>query len=402
MKWTWMKYLGFVLLLAVVAYGFYAALAPKPVLVDVAHVTRGPMEVTIDEEGTARVRHVYAVSSPISGHLDRVTLDEGDPVTPETEIARIHPLDSPFLDIRTRAQLEASVAAARSAVASAEFELVRTETARDLAFSAYKRMEQLAKSSIVSESQLERSLSEWQGQEALVDSARAGVAGRKAQLASAQAQLTQPGLDAGRVGNADCCINILSPIVGVVLAVHARSEQAVSVGTVIADVGDPSDMEITVDVLSSDAVNIRPGARVEISDWGGPGTFEATVRRVDPAAFTKVSALGIEEQRVNVLLDLTKVPPGLGHGYRVFARLVVWSSNDALQIPVGALFRDGGDWSVFAVRDAVARRIKVEIGQMSAASAQVLSGLDEGAEVVLHPNDTLKDGSLISDRALAQ
>lgn len=402
MKWPWMKSLGIVLLLAVMAYGFYAAFTPRPVLVDLARAKSGSMQVTIDEEGTARVRHVYAVSSPIAGHLDRVTLEEGDLVTPETPIARIHPLDSPFLDTRTRAQLEASIAAARSEVASAEFELLRIETARDLALSDYKRMEQLAKNSIVSDSQLERSLSSWQGQEALVDSARARVAIRKAELASAEAQLTQPGTDAGHAGNKDCCINILSPIKGVVLGVHARSEQAVSMGTVIADVGDPSDMEITVDVLSSDAVNIRPGARVEISDWGGPGTYDATIRRIDPAAFTKVSALGIEEQRVNVLLDLDEAPPGLGHGYRVFARLVVWSSNNALQIPVGALFRDGGAWAVFSVHDGVARRVKIEIGQMNAASAQVLSGLEEGAEIVLYPNDTLKDGSLISDRALAQ
>lgn len=402
MNRSWMKSIVALLLLATVGYGFYAAFRTPPVLVDLARATRGPMQVTIDEEGTARVRHVYAVSSPIAGHLDRVTLDEGDPVTPETVIARIHPLESPFLDTRTRAQLEASIAAARSAVASAEFELQRAENARDLALSNYKRMEKLAKDSVVSDSQLERSLSEWQGQEALVDSARAGVGIRKAELASAQAQLTQPATEAEGPGSTDCCVNIRSPIKGLVLAVHARSEQAVSVGSVIADVGDPSDLEITVDVLSSDAVNITPGARVEISDWGGEAILEATVRRVDPAAFTKVSALGIEEQRVNVLLDLATVPPGLGHGYRVFARLVVWSSDDALQIPVGALFRDGGAWAVFSVADNVASKTRIDIGRMSAANAQVLSGLEEGAQVVLYPNDVLKDGSPVSDRALAQ
>lgn len=402
MNRSWMKSIAGLLLLAAVGYGFYAAFRTQPVLVDLARATRGPMQVTIDEEGTARVRHVYTVSSPIAGHLDRVTLDEGDPVSTETVIARIHPLESPFLDTRTRAQLEASIAAARSAVASAEFELQRAENARDLALSNYKRMEKLAKDSVVSDSQLERSLSEWQGQEALVDSAQAGVGIRKAELASAEAQLTQPGAEGGSSGEADCCVYIRSPIKGLVLAVHARSEQAVSVGTVIADVGDPSDMEITVDVLSSDAINIKPGAKVEISDWGGPETLQATVRRVDPAAFTKVSALGIEEQRVNVLLDLGAVPPGLGHGYRVFARLVIWSSDDALQIPVGALFRDGGAWAVFAVADGVARKTMIEIGRMSSANAQVVSGLDEGAEVVLYPNDVLKDGSPVRDRALAE
>ncbi|WP_245415165.1 efflux RND transporter periplasmic adaptor subunit [Hoeflea marina] len=397
-----MKFIAAVLLLAAIGYGFYAAFRTAPVLVDLVAAARGPMQVTIDEEGTARVRHVYSVSSPIAGHLDRVTLEEGDPVTPRTVIARIHPLESPFLDTRTRAQLEASIAAARSAVASAQFELQRAENARDLARSNYRRMEQLARDSVVSDSQLERGMSEWQGQEALVDSARAGVGIRQAELASAEAQLTQPPSDGAPASGTDCCVNIRSPISGVVLAVHARSEQAVSVGTLIADVGDPSELEITVDVLSSDAVNIRPGARVEISDWGGAGDLEATVRRINPAAFTRVSALGIEEQRVNVLLDPAAVPPGLGHGYRVFARLVVWSSDDALQIPVGALFRDGGAWAVFRVRDGVARTARIDIGQMGAASAQVIAGLEQGDEVVLYPNDTLRDGSPVRDRKLAE
>lgn len=195
-----------------------------------------------------------------------------------------------------------------------------------------------------------------------------------------------------------CCVNLVAPVDGTVLSMLVRSEQAVSAGTRIAEIGDTSDLEIVVDLLSADAVRIHPGTRALIKDWGGEEALAATVRRVDPAGFTKVSALGIEEQRVNAVLDLDQPEKGLGHAYRVFAEIAVWECDRCLQVPIGALFRSGARWSVFVVANDRLQRTEVDIGRMNDEVAQVLGGLAAGAAVVLHPGDTLEDGSLVAPR----
>ncbi|MCG6858504.1 MAG: HlyD family efflux transporter periplasmic adaptor subunit [Salaquimonas sp.] len=387
------------MLAAGVGWGIYVALRVKPVLVDTATASRGPMEVTINEEGVTKVRNVYTVSSPIAGHLERVTLEEGDPVKAnKTVIASIRPLDPPFLDKRTRAELTAAVEAARSAVTLAEAELESAQTAVNFARSEYQRMTRLADQKFASMSALEKASNEVRLKEAQVSSAQANIQLRKAELASAEAKLSQPSEISGEGKVQNCCVHLTAPVDGVVLEVLVRSEQAVTSGTKIAEIGDPHDLEIEVDLLSKDAVRLKPGSKAEITDWGGEGNFTATIRRIDPAAFTKVSALGIEEQRVNAILDPDTVPKGLGHAYRVFTRLVVWSSDDVLSVPIGALFRTGGDWTVFVVENGVARQRTIEIGQMNADRAQVVSGLTEGDTVILYPSDLLEDGSPVETR----
>lgn len=395
----WIFRLGMLGLALVILAGFYLAMREKPVLVDTAPVQRGAMRVTIQEEGITQVKDIYTVSAPIAGHLDRTTQEEGASVIArETVIATIHPPDPPFLDERTLAELTAAAEAARSAVALAEVEHAQAEKTRDLALSEYNRAAQLAKTNVVSTRALEQAYNDLQLQEAQVASTEAVISLRKAELASALARLRQPGEGDSPARGADCCIKLTSPVDGVILRVLARSEQAVTQGAPIFEIGDPSKLEVVVDLLSSDAPKIKPGARAIISDWGGDAELPATVRRIDPAAFTQVSSLGIEEQRVNAILDLDTVQPELGHGYRVLASLVVWSGEDALQIPIGALFRAGGQWAAFAVTDGRADRRTLEIGQINDMVAEVRSGLAEGDTVILYPSDVLQAGSLVEPR----
>jgi HlyD family secretion protein len=233
---------------------------------------------------------------------------------------------------------------------------------------------------------------------AQVDSSEAVIRLREAELHSAEARLRQPGDEPSTPSGPGCCFNLVSPVDGVVLKVLARSEQAVAQGTPITEVGDPRNIEIVVDLQSSDAPKLTIGASVEISEWGGPEALRATIRRIDPAAFTKVSSLGIEEQRVNAILDLESVPEDLGHGYRVLAKLEVWAGEDVLQVPIGAMFRADGDWAVFAVEGETAVLRRLSIGHLNNRTAEVLDGLAEGDKVILYPNDLLEDGSPVTQR----
>lgn len=392
---------GIVLLaiISLVGYGAFVALREKPILVDLVDVASVPMKVTIDEEGVTQVKDVYNVSAPIAGHMARTELEEGDLVNKGQMIASIHPLEPPFLDDRTRAELQAAIEAARAGVLMAEVDHQRAQTALNLAQSEYERAQKLGITNIVSESQVERAQSEFQLQTAQLASAKANIELRQAELASAQAKLTQPNVSGASPTNGECCVAIVSPIDGVVLKVSAQSEQAVITGAQIAEIGDLGEIEIKVDLLSSDAVRIVPGASVAISDWGEEVELTAKVRRVEPAAFTKVSALGIEEQRVNVILDLEDPPQGLGHGYRVFARLTAWESDQTLQVPISALFRSAGSWAVFVAEADRAQLRVIEIGEMNATMAQVLDGLQQGDAVILFPSDQLEDGRKIQNRA---
>mgnify|MGYP000111950615 CR=1 FL=1 len=397
MKSVWIKRLGLALLALAIAAGFVWALREQPALVDVAEVVEAPMRVEIREEGKTQVREVYTVSAPIAGRLSRTVLDEGDPVVGGvTVVAAIRPLDPPLIDRRTEAELLAARDAARSGVGIAESELQRVRTALRLAEDELARALKLFGPGIISESALQKSQNAVDLQKAAVESAEATVAFRRAELASAEARLLLP--DAPGPQEDSCCVSLLAPVDGSVLAVHARSEQAIPAGALIAEIGDTSDLEVVVDLLSSDAVRIGPGTKAAISDWGGDRALQATVRRVDPAAFTKVSALGIEEQRVNAVLDLDESDARLGHGYRVFAEMTVWDCEACVQVPISALFRSGDAWNLFVVDGDRLRQTPVEIGQMNDRTAQVLSGVESGATVVVHPADTLADGSLVERR----
>ncbi len=381
----------------------WIALRPAPVDVDVATVASAPMSVTISEEGVARVRDVYALSAPIAGHLARTTLEPGDAVVAgETVVAAIHPLDPPFLDTRTEAELRSAAEAARTAVTLAEAERERAAAARDLARAERDRAVRLSASNTISDSTLERAVSELRVAEAQVHSADAGIRVRRAELAAAKARLGQPEEAAVAAPGDACCIAIRSPVDGVVLSLVTRSEQPVTIGAPIAEIGDPHALQIELDVLSEDAVRLAPDAAVTIDDWGGEGVLSGRIERIEPSAFEKVSALGIEERRVNVVVALDEVPDALGHGYRVYAKLNVWSSPDALQVPLGALFRDGGDWAVFVDVDGVARLRRIELGRMSDDAAQVLDGLTAGESVILYPSDRVAHGAPVARRTATQ
>jgi len=387
---------------AAIGGGIYIAFGEKPILVDLATVSTAPLQVIVKEDGITRIRNVYAVSSPIAGHLDRVEHSVGDPIAAGAAITSIHPLDPPFIDMRTRTELMAAIDAARSSVAVAEVELTRARTARVLARASHDRAIKLAATNIVSQSQLEKIEGELELAEAQVTSAEAMIALRRAELASAQARMSQPGQTPITSANGECCVGIVSPIDGIILSLNAKSEQAANVGQLIAEVGDPSDLEITVDLLSADAVKVRPGSPALITDWGGPDALQATVERIEPSAFTKISALGIAEQRVNAIIALKDPPPeDLGHGFRVIANLITWSSEAALQVPVSALYRNDGNWAVFRIEDDTAQVTPVEIGHMTDRFAEILSGLSDGDRVILYPGDALEDGSMIADRAAA-
>ncbi len=397
MNRNWIKRAGLAVVAIAIVSGFVYALREEPALVDTAMVSRGAMQVSVREEGMTRVREVYTISTPIAGHLARTLLEEGDRVEAgQTVVASIHPLDPPLIDERTKAELLAARDAAEAAVRIADIERVRVETALRLSRDELERALKLHGPGIISESSMQKAENEVDLLEAQVDAATATINLRKAQLASAEASLTQP--TSAERGAEGCCVNLHAPVDGVVLQMLAKSEQAVASGARIAEIGDPQDLEVVVDLLSSDAVQIATGAKAQVSDWGGATVLAARVKRIDPAAFTKVSALGIEEQRVNAVLELEDKDARLGHGYRVFAELVVWESGDSLRVPISALFRAGREWRVFAVKDNRLREVSVTLGHMNDEMAEVLSGLGEGETVVVHPGDTLAEGSLVAPR----
>lgn len=397
MNTVWVKRAGMAALVLATAGGFFWALRERPALVDVAQVAEAQMTVTIREEGMTRVRDIYAVSAPIAGHLTRSVLTEGDRVVAgKTVVASIHPLDPPLIDRRTEAELLAARDAARSAVGIAEAELQRVETGLALAEDELARALKLFGPGIISESALQKYTNQVETQKAAAEAARATVGFRKAELASAEARLLQP--EPTDPNGESCCVNLVAPVDGSVLSVLARSEQAVAAGTRIAELGDTAELEVVVDLLSADAVKVRAGTKATVRDWGGDRGLPAILRRVDPAAFTKVSALGIEEQRVNAVLDLAERDERLGHAYRVFVEIPVWDCEQCLQVPIGALFRTGDEWSVFVVENERLRQASIEIGRMNDEVAQVLGGLTDGDRVVLHPGDTLENGSLVEMR----
>ena len=280
----------------------------------------------------------------------------------------------------------------------AERSLEQARTALSLSQSEYARAAKLGKTSLITESELDKYSSDVQLRRAEVASARAVIRLREAELASAKARMIQPRELQANPHTEDCCVHITAPVDGVVLEVITRSEQAVSAGTLIARVGNPRLLEVVVDLLSSDATKIRPGDHAILTEWGGGVDLDAVVLRVEPSAFTKVSALGIEEQRVNTLLDIEHTPEELGHGYRVVVRVTIWSKENTLQVPIGALFRNGGSWSVFVVQGDSAFMRKVSIGQMNQTHAEVLDGLLVDENVILYPNDVLEHGSLVRPR----
>jgi HlyD family secretion protein len=368
------------------------ALWPDAVEVDVARVDRGPMQVTIDEDGETRVRDRFLISAPVGGVLQRIEIEPGDRVSRgDTVLARLAPAESPLLDPRARAELGAAVEAARASVGQAQAERTRAAAALEQARTTLQRQQTLAEAGAVSRETLETADTAFESAESAARAAEFAVARAEYELELARARVQAPRAD-GRL------IEIQAPIDGVVLKRFRESQSVVPVGEPLLDIGDPQALEVVADLLSTDAVRISPGDPVLVDQWGGDKPLDARVRRIEPSGFMKVSALGVEEQRVNVIIDFTEplaASTALGDGFRVEVRIVVWREEDVLKVPIGCLFRRGDQWAAFVVEGGRARLRTVEIGQRNNDAGQIIKGLEEGETVVLHPPDTLTDGARV-------
>jgi HlyD family secretion protein len=319
----------------------------------------------------------------------------------ETLIAVIEPEDPSFHDIRTRSELQAAVAAAEASIVLTLSQVRRAEAELEFARSELQRARSLSERGTIAARTLEKAMLEVDVREAGLAQARANLQLRNRELESAKARLIGPMQTPKPEKSESCCVEVRAPESGRVLKIHHESEQIVRAGEPLLEIGDPQDLEIVVDLLSTDAVKVREGAGATIEGWGGDKELKAQVKRVDPAGFTKVSALGIEEQRVNTILDLADDPSkwaDLGHDFRVFVRINVWSSPDTLTVPLSALFRHGSRWAVFRVAEGSARLTTVDVGQRNAEVAQVISGLKAGDVVILHPSDRVEDGVKVENR----
>ena len=387
---TLMWVIGAGAVVALIVYLFW----PAPVNVQVARVERGPLLVTIDEDGRTRIKERYEVSSPLAGRLRRIELHEGDAVEEgKTLLATIEPSDPSLLDARTRAEATARVKASEAAVEQSDSRLEKARAELVLAETELGRFRQLRQRNAASQSELDEAESIYRASVEEVAVARHGAQIARFELEQAKAALihTQESPSALELPR----FEIRSPITGKVLRVLQESAGFVEPGTKLIEVGDSTDLEIEVDVLSTDAVRIAPGHKAIIEHWGGEKPLHGYVRRIDPSGFTKISALGVEEQRVYVIIDLVEPPdarPTLGDAFRVEARVVEWESSDVLQVPLGALFRDGEKWAAFVIEQGVAHLRHLEIGHRNPLAAEVLSGLTAGQEVVVHPGDNLRDG----------
>jgi HlyD family secretion protein len=367
------------------------------------------MQVTVDDEGKTRVRHVYTVSAPIAGKVLRishppgaheVSLHVGDLVkADDTVVAVMQPTIPGFIDVRSRKELQAAVAAADAAIALADAEIRRIEVALAFAQDELKRAETLSRTGTIAARSVDKAQVDVATNEAALASAKAQLGVRRSERASVAARLIDPS-SIGSQPNLHCCVTIRAPVTGRVLRIIQDSEAVVAAGAPLLDIGDPLDLEVVADLLSTEAVQIRSGYAARIDGWGG-SPVQGRVTRVDPAGFLKVSALGIEEQRVRTTIDFADPPEAwsaLGHDFRVIVHVTVWAGTDVLTIPVGALFRKGNDWAVYAVKGGRARATVVRIAHRNAQAAEVLSGVSAGDRVVLHPSDRVKDGAAVSQR----
>jgi len=383
---------------------------PQPALVDLAVVTRGPMEVTVNDDGKTHLRHIYTVSAPIAGRVLRISHPHGEEGTVsrhvgdevranDTIVAVMQPATPSFIDFRSREEAQAAVAAADAYVKYAESEVRRLEAAVTFYRGEFARAQTLARTQTVSVQALDKAKFDAESNEAALVSAKAQVAVWQGVSKSLAARLLDP-TSSPPMQDPVCCVQIRAPATGRVLKVIQESESVVQPGTPLLEIGDPLDLEVVADLLSTDVVGIKPDAPVLIDGWGG-APIKAHVTRVDPVGFLKVSALGIEEQRVRVTIDFDDAPKSwsaLGHDFRATVHVTVWNSDNTLMLPVGALFRKGDSWAVFLVKQGRARIALVQIGHRNSRVAEVVSGLSVGDRPVLHPSDRISDGVRVAER----
>lgn len=394
-KWSqyvwWVGGVGLVVVLLMIA------LQPAVTAVDAGEVTRGDMTVTVNEEGETRIRRRFVVSAPVTGRVERIDLEPGDPVLRDrTVVVRLRAEAPPLLDARSRAEASAARSAAESMRGQAQAEELRARTTLSLAERELARERDLDRSGLTTRQAVESREAAVRSAEEAVRAAAFAVAAATAELDRLDVRLQPDRLDAaGRL------LVLHAPIDGVVLRRLRESAAVVPAGEPLVELGDPRDLEVVADLLSTDAVRVQAGATVHLEQWGGDESLTARVRRVEPSGFRKVSALGVEEQRVNVVMDFDdpeRAASRLGDGYRTEVRIVIWQGKDVVQVPTSALFRHAGEWAVFVIDQGTVRRVPVTIGQRHRVSAEVLDGLTPGLQVVVHPPDTLTDGARVEVR----
>jgi HlyD family secretion protein len=386
---------GILVLVGLIGYG----LMPKPIEVELGKVVRGPLTVHVVEEGKTRIRNRYVVSAPIAGQMRRVKLKAGDEVIAgKTVITTIEPVMASLLDPRTRVQAEARIKTTEAARAQAAQSLEIAKTAEKFAITNWERVQKLKASGSISETDRDNAEREYEMKQREVRAGEFALKVAEFELEQAKAALLQLSVpDSEKTME----YPVLASVSGRVLKVMQESAMVVTPGTAILEVGDPSDIEIEAEILSRDAVAIQKGAKVLVEQWGDDEPLEAIVRLVEPAAFTKVSALGVEEQRVYVLSDLKNPPEkakALGDRYRVEVRVAVWHKDDVMLVPAGALFREGVDWKTFVYEGGKAKKVTIEAGRSDGRMTEVVKGLDLGTQVLLHPPDTVKDGVAVTER----
>ena len=386
-----------VLLIAVVGGILAMALWPETLEVDMTVISRGPLVVTVDEEGRTRVRDRFVVSAPLGGRVLRIELEPGDRVRRGDVVARVDAGAPPLLDVRARADMEAAVNGARAVRERAQAEEQRARAALALAEREVLRSRTLAAAGALPAQDADARETEARLAGEAVSAAAAAVRAATAELERALIPLAAPSPQT-RAG----VVPVRAPVDGTILRRLRESESVVPPGEPLVEIGDPAKLEIVADLLSTDAVRVTVGARATIEQWGGAAPLGATITRIEPSGFTKISALGVEEQRVNVILalaDQAGEDAVLGDGYRVEVRIVVWEADHVLKVPTSALFRDGERWAVYVVNEGRARRTFVEIGRQTGREAEVLSGLPEGAQVIVHPGDLIRDGARVREFA---
>ena len=389
-RWSKRVVIGVACAAAIVA--LVRAFLPSPVSVDVAMVTRAPLEVEISEDGQTRVRDRFVIAAPISGELDRVEVRAGDEVRAGGVVARIWPAKPPLLDERSRSELTARLAAARARERQATTAISRAVAARDLAVRDAERARRLASAGAITASERERA--ELAERLAIEDLA---AAQQQRLAATADAAAIDAMLHEGGARGVGAGTPVTSPANGRVLRVVRESAGPVAAGTPVVEVGDPRAVEAVIDVLSGDAAKIVPDMEVQI-DAGFGQPLTGHVERVEPSAFTRISALGVEEQRVNVVATIDNPPASLGDGFRIDARIITWRADAIRVVPASALFRDRGEWAVYVVEAGRARLHQVQIGHRGRTAVEIASGLPDGATVIVHPGDRVTDGARIKAR----
>jgi len=360
-------------------------LRPAPLPVDAGTVSYGPLDVTLEDEGYTRVIDRFAIAAPVTGKLLRIGLVEGDSVRSGMTVASILPPDQ-----NTREYREAAAMAGSASASVAEAQARQRQISVQLAQARLKaeRYDRLYQEGAVSKESHELAREDASVLEKEARAAQEAVRAARLQAVAAEARIDRK--------IATKAVEVRSPVTGRVLRIPDKSERFVTAGTPLVEIGNPEQLEVVIDVLSSDAVSVKPGDPVAIDDWGGKGTLKASVTRIEPAAFTKTSALGIEEKRVNIIATLDQPEPLLGDNFRVQASIVIWSAERVLRVPVSALFRSGQQWEVFVIDGGRAKTRKVSIGQRGIDDAEVLDGLRDGERVVMHPPNELQDGMRVT------